>query len=314
LMQIPELYFFISNYNQVVPWSKGYARYTNDMRQMFAASLPTELIIPKVMMRAIYRNDRNVYWVSLGSNRSVKGNLENFVDEILPEIKRPFILISTDGDRDVPDGIEDESLQKLLGNPFLRRWYSQNTLSCDSDKLAFVPIGLDLHTNRGMGIGDRKLKIYLEVGKQSFQVNGRIVADCLARPTSPQRSRIASVLGKLWIDNDLCIPENKTERELWMIYRSSDIVLSVTGNGWDCHRTWEAGFLGVEVICDENPISLELKTAGATIIDFDEASSGREVDLRKLAKGKNRFQCYWIEKMQMINNDIENLGGEKYGN
>ena len=73
--------------------------------------------------------------------------LKFFTNMILPFIKYKFVLVSGDSDLCVPKEIltMNEAII-LLKNPYLLKWFAQNTRVQYNDKIVQMPIGLDYHT------------------------------------------------------------------------------------------------------------------------------------------------------------------------
>jgi hypothetical protein len=176
--------------------------------------------------------------------------LEGFVSELLPKIQVPFVLVSGDTDRTVPDDCQKACAQ-ILGNQFLINWFAQNCTKTDNPKLVQLPIGLDFHTlaNRKHWWGPQqtieeqtssveKLR-NLQVKKRpicygnfQFLMNTRYAND--------RRNAIAEVNRELVYYEPRPIPR----LESWNNMIQHKYVISPHGNGLDCHRTWEALALG----------------------------------------------------------------------
>jgi hypothetical protein len=45
-----------------------------------------------------------------------------------------------------------------------------------------------------------------------------------------------------------------SQRAIWELYAQYPLVLSTTGNGLDCHRTWELLYLGCIVVTKTSPM------------------------------------------------------------
>tara|TARA_B110000211_G_C14089187_1_gene558071 strand:+ start:417 stop:4046 length:3630 start_codon:yes stop_codon:yes gene_type:complete len=98
-----------------------------------------------------------------------------------------------------------------------------------------IPIGLDLHTYRGMTYDDMK---HMAGGGHT---NGMILFDGMTRGMNKERS--AADLGLS------CIPHEHhakmSQKRTFAEYSHHMRGISPPGNGLDCHRTWELIFLGV---------------------------------------------------------------------
>jgi hypothetical protein len=69
--------------------------------------------------------------------------LKNFIQNYLPSVKFPFVLLSGDSDTTVPQDVREDA-QQILQHPLLIKWYSQNCVE-PQEKLCQLPIGLYFH-------------------------------------------------------------------------------------------------------------------------------------------------------------------------
>jgi hypothetical protein len=301
LVNMPVIYLAITRHNNNIPWSKGYAKLTGDIRQIIAASFPTEFLFPVYFLSILYRPNRSVYWISIGS-KFQKGTLENFIEHILPNIERPFVLLTSDGDRCLLTDMRKKDLERLLSNKYLVKMFSQNVHNEFHNKLNFLPIGLDLHTNRSNIVGLKKLSFYNSIRAKNFLRNRQLVADCLARATSDLRLKLRDQF-RTEIQFTFIIPKNLKEIELWNLYKSSTSVLSLSGNGFDCHRTWEAYFLGCNVFCEKNIISDQLSDFGINIFDNIHEMSSEYIQETIII---NR-EAIWLNYVDHITSEIRKV-------
>ena len=205
-------------------------------------------------MLNIYDLTGRDFWVKLGSHqKGTASNLEQFVKYILPSISHDFNLITTDGDATVPSDFSDECVNSLLENQFLCRWFTQNSDS-SHEKIEAIPIGLDFHTNRGLAVGIALRNIFDAVRKsENFKRIDKIFVDVNLNNSSPVRKKIVELIKD---DRRFVILQKRLDqRSLWQNYKRYKYVLSLQGNGLDCHRTWEALYLGAIVIADKTSLS-----------------------------------------------------------
>lgn len=189
--------------------------------------------------------------------------LKFFTYKILPFIKHKFVLVSGDSDLCVPKEIltMKETLI-LLQNPYLLKWFAQNTRMQDNEKIVQMPIGLDYHTisnnpdcswrlpeekhlprfqeeilikirNDMIPFYERIPKIYINFTKSSDRFG--------------QRSKSLQIIpNNLLIKNDTFTPRTNNWKEMVKY----TYILSPAGIGLDCHRTWEALCLGcIPIVC-----------------------------------------------------------------
>lgn len=213
----------------------------------------TERVMRRSEMLNIYDLSGRDFWVKLGSHqKGTASNLEQFVKYILPSISHDFNLITTDGDASVPSDFSDECVNSLLENQFLCRWFTQNA-DTSHDKIEAIPIGLDFHTNRGSGVGVALRNIFDAVRK-SEEVGriDKVFVDVNLNKSSPLREKIVELIKD---DSRFVVLQKRlTQKSLWINYKKYKYVLSLQGNGLDCHRTWEALYLGAIVIADRTSL------------------------------------------------------------
>lgn len=182
--------------------------------------------------------------------------LDSFIARILPLIEQPFVLVSHTGDHGV-----DERFLEALESPKIIHWFGQN-VTFRHPKLTALPIGLanskwphgdpgtlariaaqgilkrtglyvnfDAGTNRAL-----RTPILEALAEKPFAVMGR-----RRRPLTYFTQAWAFVTRKRFVDKGWgkSFPDYLREMSGWCY------AVSPPGNGIDCHRTWEALYLGV---------------------------------------------------------------------
>ena len=229
-------------------WSKYYPFLCNGNIRNKHVFDSTERLLTEEQWQNCYNPEGTIFWVKLGSYRNgAPNNLSGFVKHVLPNISRPFTLLTTDGDSSVPNDLNEHVLQRLLEHPNLVAWYTQNLADKCHPKLHSIPIGLDLHTDRGFGVGIKLQNIFRTIANQpTKQRLDRVLVDFSTSSNSGQRKSFIAA------NKDNCLVDILSARisqpELWKMYRRYRWVVSLPGNGLDCHRTWEAGYLGAKVL------------------------------------------------------------------
>jgi len=175
--------------------------------------------------------------------------LSDFISTKLPQITFKFILVSGDCDETIPyDSISKPEFLKLLHNPYLVHWFSQNIV-VTHEKITIIPIGLDYHTmTRENSLGP-KTNCFLQE-KTLLQIHAN------AKPFYERHHKCYANF-QFSMNNKYCfdrrdalaqIPEtlvvyekNKIDRiTTWNKQTEFAFVISPFGGGLDCHRTWEA--------------------------------------------------------------------------
>ena len=185
--------------------------------------------------------------------------LTYFVSSILPKITMPFYLVSGDSDFDVQkEGLSPELFTKLVESTYLIKWFAQNITDPPAPKVFQMPIGLDYHTisndpNHWWKMHDQGSK---PVEQESILINLRQSMKPFDERTCKIFSNVhhnldrygdrGSAISALYNQPDLI--ENAatflSRSQTWEKMCNCSFVLSPFGNGYDCHRTWEALCLG----------------------------------------------------------------------
>ena len=183
--------------------------------------------------------------------------LRNFVKRYLPRIKHRFYLVSGDSDLAVPnEALNDEQFQTLLANEYLVTWFAQNLFAPPSSNLRHLPIGLDYHT-----ISENPNHWWRMHTEGHLPCEQETILRRLRKTALPFHNRPVKIFSNVHfspdrygqrqdasntIPKDLLVrAENHLSRtQTWERKCQYAFVLSPYGNGYDCHRTWEALCLG----------------------------------------------------------------------
>jgi len=183
--------------------------------------------------------------------------LQFFVLQILPKIKNTFVLVSGDSDLCVPrEALTYPETMILLNNPYLLKWFIQNTQIQDNIKIIQLPIGLDYHT-----ISNNPTYNWKKIDEGHLPRDQEETLFCLIQHMIPFYERTPDIYVNFTISNDkfgqresafqqipnnlLSIHQDFIKRtDNWKNITKHAFVLSPFGMGMDCHRTWEALCLG----------------------------------------------------------------------
>lgn len=210
--------------------------------------------------------------------------LEKFVNIILPTINVRFRLLTNNSDKTLPDDYPVE-VKSILSNPYLIHWFSQNWIG-NNEKVTRIPIGLDYHTLIPQPLKFTWLKNVEQVHLWGIKKNPldqeRDLLDikltskpfwerelkCYSNYFSRRYTRYGSTDR---VEANSIIPERLCSYQISYVYRNEcwknmikcAFVVSPFGNGYDCHRTWEALILGcipivkrcgIEPVFDDLPV------------------------------------------------------------
>jgi len=177
---------------------------------------------------------QDIVWIRSGSSGG--HDVKLFKREILDQgrLKQPVYLMTTDGDSALPADID------VCSHAYIRGWYTQNWDGTAGPCARPFPIGLDMHTWHDVDA-------MIHAQRQSLPLHHRRKEIVWAGHPWPSRMRLLAnpSVTKLAI----------TSREkYWDTLGQSMYVASPPGNGMDCHRTWEALYMGCIVLVGKNTL------------------------------------------------------------
>ena len=211
--------------------------------------------------------------------------LKYFIKTIHPKIKNPYVLITHNSDIPVT-----KNYLSLLKDTKLLAWFGQN-IDFDHPKLHPLPIGI---ANPEWPHGNLSLwskNLELPPLDRNFKIYVNFSPD-----THPRRREILKK-----IDNNplYCVTESKDLEGYIEDLRSYQFVLSPRGNGLDCHRTWEALYMGAIPIVETSKLDPLFDDLPVIIIDrFEDLTHEYLVEayenLQKRIFKKDKLACsYW---------------------
>jgi hypothetical protein len=200
----------------------------------------------------------------------------NFMNEILPLIDFPFILVSGDCDETIPHEIISISeFNNLLNNTRLVHWFCQN-MTVQHPKITKMPIGLDYHTVTVNPIWgplcscqeQEKQLLFLKAKSVPFW-NREI--HCYANFHFTMNTKLGYDRKDAFqkINKDLIFYEvtQVTRLTTWNKQLNFAFVICPHGGGLDCHRNWEALCLGCIPIVKTSPIDSLYNGLPVLIVD-----------------------------------------------
>ncbi|HLB41189.1 MAG TPA: hypothetical protein VJJ83_05340 [Candidatus Babeliales bacterium] len=163
--------------------------------------------------------------------------LGKFFQDLLPQIKHSFILITHNHDHSAPG-----KYHAYLDDPKLIAWFSQNPDITDHPKFYPIPIGLSnkhwnhskLHAEK-IATAQQQLRTIKPVKQYLLYANINV-------HTCP---RVRQPVYDFFIKQPFCSwYANRNYADFLNDLAAAKFVLSPHGNGLDCHRTWEALYMG----------------------------------------------------------------------
>lgn len=250
-------------------WSKGIGQFCDFAGPRWYRYAPTESAQTEAFFRKHYSGAYGVVWLRLSTRaRELRVcDLDTFVEVALPTIKAPFALVTTDGDASVPSNLAKNTVDRLLADPFLVSWYSQNCVG-DHPKLKPFPIGLDLHTMRGFTTPGQLARLLETIRLRQDAPDRRplrIFCDLnLSRGPRERRDLVDALKGCPHVD---CLDRRLSQHSIWERYSQYPLVVSTAGSGLDCHRTWELLYLGCIVVTRTSPLDPLYEGLPVIIVD-----------------------------------------------
>lgn len=195
--------------------------------------------------------------------------LDEFFAEVHPRIRFPYKLITGGSDRNITPA----DFKKVDGK--IIRWFAQN-VTFQADRLVPLPIGLEnlsYYSNGIPALFDRQRKKHSR--KQARILYGFSIATNrkVREPLNERLNRLATT------DHISGFPPPPVYLKLLDRYQ---FVASPPGGGLDCHRTWEALYLGVVPIVESSSSTIYFKQLGLPLWLVDnwaELDNNSETDL-----------------------------------
>jgi hypothetical protein len=179
-----------------------------------------------------------------------------FIAHFVKHIDFRFVLVTGDSDVDVPYQAfpNHQALVQLLENKYLAKWFCQNWVGNAHPKVKNLPIGLDYHTLMSSNIFWGPISSAFEQERQLCEIKSHF-KPFYERPLKCYSNHHFALKTKYAADrkesirdvprNLVYYEEKQIPRlETWRRHNDFCFVISPHGNGYDCHRLWEALILG----------------------------------------------------------------------
>jgi len=180
---------------------------------------------------------------------------------VLPTMRSRFVLVTGDCDESVPTNVlSSGEFESFIVDERLIHWFSQN-LVLRHPKMTIIPIGLDYHsmthgavTRWGAPIDPLSQELVLKtIARAAPPLHERLVR-CYASfhfNTRFARNKAIADLDRSIVYYEPLLVERA---DTWRAQSTMAFVISPWGNGYDCHRTWEALVLGCIPVVLSSPI------------------------------------------------------------
>jgi hypothetical protein len=199
--------------------------------------------------------------------------MNDFCQRLLPSIDFPFILVSGDCDETVPYDIfyNDQLFQIFINNKNLIHWFCQNIV-VTHPKITNMPIGMDYHTMTSSSVWgsiissleqENILNNIIKNSKPFYERQIKCYANFHFLMTTKYGYDRIEAINQIPKELVYYEPIHIPRLDTWNIQKEYAFIISPHGNGFDCHRTWEALAIGcipivktskIDVLYDDLPI------------------------------------------------------------
>jgi len=228
-----------------------------------------------------------------GSTIFVKTDfLKKFFSGFHPRIKGRYILVTHNSDFGIPG-----KFAKYLDDPKLIAWFGQNKEEFTHAKLHPIPIGI---ANRYWPHGNFQLLQRVKKEIKHLPKSIFMYLNITGQTFPSERIKVQDLFEKC----SYCTSSGRVDYYTYLTHlRRSTFVLSPRGNGLDCHRTWEALYLGAIPILRNSSLNPLFDDLPVLLVDnWEEVNypflKNQEEKIR-LGKydSKKLYLSYWLKKI-----------------
>lgn len=230
----------------------------------------------------------DIVYVRTGSSAH-QSDIVLFAREAAHLLPRTVSLLTTDGDLAVPSSLSLDVVSAICSSVFA--WYTQNWDGTHGDCIRPFPIGLDIHTKAWDILP--KIRHARAFAKPLASRVGRVLFAGTIDSMSRQRLLSAAVT-KSWDALSHMPPE-----KYLATVASHKFVASPEGNGIDCHRTWEAIYLGCIVIVIQGS-SISPVYRGLAVLQVPSWSS---ITQDVLDAAEKKYAARTVSRLNMLQRD-----------
>lgn len=219
--------------------------------------------------------------------------LDDFISNILPDVKEKFILITHQSTLSIT-----EKYLSLLENPLVLHWFAKN-VNFEHEKLTPLPLGLEDQWRHNSG----EKHDFKQLSKKNALIKKEkkiLMGFNLSTNPIKRFNCYLPLWNKATVDECSFSISNDNYRKMLQKY---SFVASPEGRGLDCHRTWEAMYLDVVPLVDDNYMNRYYKKLGVPLYivnSWEEPANWTETDIENIynetMKTRNLdtiFYPYW---------------------
>ena len=243
--------------------------------------------------------------------------IPDFCKRMLPHITFPFILVSGDCDETVPyDIFTQNDFEVFINNPNLIKWFCQN-LVIYHPKIINIPIGLDYHTMEKRDIWgpiitpanqEKLLTSIVQTSKPFYERKIMCYSNFHFAMTTKYAYDRKDAITQIPKNLIYYEPTQITRLKTWHSQKDYAFVVSPHGNGYDCHRTWEALALNcipivktskIDILYDDLPVLIVNEWSDITLELLHNTVA--QFKLRKFNYDTLSLK-YWVDKFNSSKN------------
>jgi hypothetical protein len=219
--------------------------------------------------------------------------MPQFFRDVHPYIAYRYILVTHNSDYPAP-----REFGHMLDDPKMIAWFAQNVENCSHPKLHPIPIGL---ANRYWGHGNIDVLRSVQRSYRDFPRATFLYMNFSVGTNVYERQPVYNQFK----DQPFCTnsPPLDFANYLPVLVRSK-FVLSPRGNGLDCHRTWEALYMGaIPILRTSSADSLYEDLPVVIIKDWREVTEEflvkKEEEMRtKKYRLEKVYAYYWLNLIE----------------
>jgi len=214
-----------------------------------------------------------------------------FTNNILPRINKKFVLVT--GVSDFSLDVSGEYL-KILSNPFLMKWFTTNPPHEFQEKIEFIPIGFQEYERLGSKV--QIIQNYFDLESNFSSKKDKLFVPFHSNTNGARRNMILQLSQLDFVE----VGNEKLDFQSYLDKISEyKFVLSLRGNGWDCHRHYEILLTGSVPVIENGPILKNLQRNSLPSYNLDFIDNGMFKETFDFSAVKNFLtQDYHLEKIK----------------
>lgn len=239
--------------------------------------------------------------------------IRTFASDMLDNLPVGIVLVSGDSDDTIWESPfpDEAAFRCFIEHPRILHWFAQNAVS-SHPKLTTMPIGLDLHSDQDKGGSNvdistpaRLMATMLDIRDKAKPLSERTCqayANFQFLMTTKYGADRQEARDKIPAKCVFYEPSRIGRLPCYQHQSEYAFVVSPFGNGYDCHRTWEALILGcIPIVRSSGLDSLWEDLPVLVIDDWSEVTMDLlEKTLQEFAGRSFQFQkltlAYWVQQ------------------